>query len=236
MLTAENNYSYGNLVILDHGTGLDGNRWTTLYAHMDDYTVAVGQTVKAGELIGHVGNTGNSTGPHLHFELTLNGLVTQPRYFTAYRAEDAAPLNADTVQMLQEEAAQNAMLFDLYDAYNVLQQQQTTLTDQKEALQAQLADPSSGQSSEELQQQIDGIDASLQEVQTQLEATMQKIEGQYAQEDAAQLQQQIEQAQSAGNTGTDPALQAQEDAARQQLEQAQQQMDAYLQSAPSQNG
>ena len=236
VLTAENNYSYGNLVILDHGTGLDGNRWTTLYAHMDDYTVAVGQTVKAGELIGHVGNTGNSTGPHLHFELTLNGLVTQPRYFTAYRAEDAAPLNADTVQMLQEEAAQNAMLFDLYDAYNVLQQQQTTLTDQKEALQAQLADPSSGQSSEELQQQIDGIDASLQEVQTQLEATMQKIEVQYAQEDAAQLQQQIEQAQSAGNTGTDPALQAQEEAARQQLEQAQQQMDAYLQSAPSQNG
>lgn len=236
VLTAENNYSYGNLVILDHGTGLDGNRWTTLYGHMDDYTVEAGQTVKAGELIGHVGNTGNSTGPHLHFELTLNGLVTQPRYFTDYRAEDAAPLNADTVQMLREQASKNATLFDLYDAYNVLQQQQTTLTDQKEALQAQLADPSSGQSAEELQQQIDEIEASLQEVQTRLEATTQQIEAQYAQEDAAQLQQQIEQAQSSGASSTDPALQAQEDAARQQLDQASEQLNAMLGADSPGNG
>lgn len=236
VLSAENNYSYGNLVILDHGTGPDGNRWTTLYGHMDDYTVEAGQTVKAGELIGHVGNTGNSTGPHLHFELTLNGLVTQPRYFTDYRAEDTAPLNADTVQMLREQAAKNATLFDLYDAYNALQQQQTTLTDQKEALQAQLADPPSGQSAEEIQQQINDIDISLQEVQTRLEATMQNIEGQYAQEDAARLQQEIEAAQSSGNTGSDPALQAQEDAARQQLDAASEQLNAMLGTASSGNG
>lgn len=236
VLTAESNYSYGNLVILDHGTGLDGNRWTTRYAHMDDYTVQAGQTVKAGDLIGHVGNTGNSTGPHLHFELTLNGLVTQPRYFTAYRAEDTEPLNDDTVQALREQAVRNTALFDLYDVYNVLQQQQTTLTDQKEALQAQLADPSSGQSAGEIQQQIDDIDVSLQEVQTRLEETMQKIEAQNAQEDVAQLQQQIEAAQSAGNTGSDPALQAGEDAARQQMDAASEQLNSYLASDPSQNG
>ena len=45
---AEFHSSYGNCVILDHGVGLDGNRWATLYAHMDDYAVAIGQTVKAG--------------------------------------------------------------------------------------------------------------------------------------------------------------------------------------------
>lgn len=59
------NYGYGNLVVIDHGTG-----WQSAYAHMFSYAVSCGQSVSQGTVIGSVGNTGNSSGAHLHFELT----------------------------------------------------------------------------------------------------------------------------------------------------------------------
>ena len=59
-----NNYGYGLMVVIDHGDG-----WQTLYAHMNDVDVACGQAVFQGNMIGGVGSTGNSTGPHLHFEM-----------------------------------------------------------------------------------------------------------------------------------------------------------------------
>ncbi len=59
------NYGYGNLVVIDHGTG-----WQSAYAHMFSYSVSCGQSVSQGTMIGGVGNTGNSSGAHLHFELT----------------------------------------------------------------------------------------------------------------------------------------------------------------------
>ncbi|HZE37918.1 MAG TPA: M23 family metallopeptidase [Stackebrandtia sp.] len=62
---------YGNLVIVDHGGG-----WTTRYAHLDSMTVAVGDYVDLGTRIGYVGQTGQVTGPHLHFEERYND-VTQ---------------------------------------------------------------------------------------------------------------------------------------------------------------
>lgn len=58
------NASYGNCVKLDHG-----NNYFTLYAHLSDVTVKLGQQVKKGQVIGHMGNTGNSYGAHLHFEV-----------------------------------------------------------------------------------------------------------------------------------------------------------------------
>ncbi|MDH3942747.1 MAG: M23 family metallopeptidase [Anaerolineae bacterium] len=58
-------YGYGNLVVIDHGTG-----WQTAYAHMLSFNVACGQSVYQGDVIGAVGNTGNSSGAHLHFEMT----------------------------------------------------------------------------------------------------------------------------------------------------------------------
>ena len=58
------NASYGNCVKLDHGNG-----YYTLYAHLSDVTVKLGQQVAKGQVIGHMGNTGNSYGPHLHFEV-----------------------------------------------------------------------------------------------------------------------------------------------------------------------
>jgi murein DD-endopeptidase MepM/ murein hydrolase activator NlpD len=59
-----NDYGYGLMVVIDHGDG-----WQTLYAHMNDVDVACGQAVFQGNVIGGVGSTGNSTGPHLHFEM-----------------------------------------------------------------------------------------------------------------------------------------------------------------------
>ncbi|QHS23270.1 peptidoglycan DD-metalloendopeptidase family protein [Virgibacillus sp. MSP4-1] len=59
--------SYGNVVYITHSMG--GQQYTTLYAHMRYYTVSEGQYVQKGQVIGYMGNTGNSTGQHLHFEL-----------------------------------------------------------------------------------------------------------------------------------------------------------------------
>ncbi|HEX9798264.1 MAG TPA: peptidoglycan DD-metalloendopeptidase family protein [Anaerolineales bacterium] len=59
-----NNYGYGYMAVIDHGDG-----WQTLYAHMDQVSVGCGQSVYQGGVIGSVGSSGNSTGPHLHFEL-----------------------------------------------------------------------------------------------------------------------------------------------------------------------
>lgn len=67
------NGAYGNMVIIDHGGGV-----STLYAHGSEILVQVGQTVKRGEPVLKVGSTGYSTGPHAHFEVRLNGVVTDP--------------------------------------------------------------------------------------------------------------------------------------------------------------
>jgi len=64
---------YGYAVMIDHGYGL-----VTLYAHMVDWNVKVGDTVSRGDVIGWVGNTGLSTGPHLHYEVHLEGVPVDP--------------------------------------------------------------------------------------------------------------------------------------------------------------
>lgn len=76
VLKSESHWSYGNYVLIDHGGGM-----ATLYAHMTSRAVYPGQTVAMGELIGYVGSTGNSSGPHLHFEVRVNGQVQQPRNY-----------------------------------------------------------------------------------------------------------------------------------------------------------
>jgi murein DD-endopeptidase MepM/ murein hydrolase activator NlpD len=64
---------YGNLVVIDHGGGL-----ATAYGHQSRIAVSVGQSVSQGELVGYVGSTGHSTGPHLHFEVRVNGQAVDP--------------------------------------------------------------------------------------------------------------------------------------------------------------
>lgn len=75
---AEYSSSYGNYVVIYHSNGT-----TTLYAHMSSMAVTAGSTVSQGDTIGYVGSTGNSTGPHLHFEVRVNGSCVDPlSYFS----------------------------------------------------------------------------------------------------------------------------------------------------------
>ncbi len=76
VVKSEMHYSYGNYVLIDHGGGI-----STLYAHMADRLVSAGDTVAAGQQIGHVGLTGSTNGYHLHFEVRENGSTTEPRNY-----------------------------------------------------------------------------------------------------------------------------------------------------------
>jgi murein DD-endopeptidase MepM/ murein hydrolase activator NlpD len=67
------NYGYGNLIVVDHGNGFQ-----TAYAHLDTIGVGCGQSVYQGGYIGGLGSTGNSSGPHLHFELVYNSAKPNP--------------------------------------------------------------------------------------------------------------------------------------------------------------
>ena len=108
VLAAQEHYSWGNFVEIDHGTDADGLRWVTLYAHMKSCAVVPGQTVTAGQVIGYLGHTGNVTGNACHFEMMANGVLTEPRYFTAYTGSDAAELTQEKADEILAEAVRRA--------------------------------------------------------------------------------------------------------------------------------
>ena len=68
-----NNWGYGNVLVVNHGNG-----WQTLYAHLNALYVGCGKNVFQGNAIGAIGETGNATGPHLHFEMMYNGVKVNP--------------------------------------------------------------------------------------------------------------------------------------------------------------
>jgi murein DD-endopeptidase MepM/ murein hydrolase activator NlpD len=67
---------YGRWIMIDHGFGYE-----TLYGHMNAFNVKVGDHVKRGSVIGYVGNSGTSTGPHVHYEVHKNGTPVNPQYY-----------------------------------------------------------------------------------------------------------------------------------------------------------
>ena len=85
----ETYWGYGNLVTLNHGYG-----YKTQYAHLSQFGVKLGEKVKRGQVIGYVGNTGKSTGPHLHYEVLKNGEATDPIY---YFYNDLTPEEYETI-------------------------------------------------------------------------------------------------------------------------------------------
>jgi murein DD-endopeptidase MepM/ murein hydrolase activator NlpD len=64
---------YGNLVVIDHGGGL-----STAYGHNSSFAVGTGASVSQGQVVAYAGSTGNSTGPHVHFEVRINGAPVDP--------------------------------------------------------------------------------------------------------------------------------------------------------------
>jgi murein DD-endopeptidase MepM/ murein hydrolase activator NlpD len=95
-----NTDGYGNKVVINHGYGFQ-----TLYAHMVRVIARVGQSVKRGEVIGYVGSTGKSTGPHLHYEVIKRGTKVDPVY---YFYNDLTPAQFD--RLLKEAAANKQSL------------------------------------------------------------------------------------------------------------------------------
>lgn len=96
-----NTGGYGNRVVINHGYGYE-----TLYGHMVRIKARVGETVKRGEVIGYVGNSGKSTGPHCHYEVHRNGLQVDPIY---YFYNDLTPAQFDRILKL---AAASNQSFD----------------------------------------------------------------------------------------------------------------------------
>lgn len=75
------NYSYGYYVMVYHGTDAKGRKIVTLYAHNSSILVSVGQSVKKGQQLAKSGSTGNSTGPHCHFEVIISGSKVNPKNY-----------------------------------------------------------------------------------------------------------------------------------------------------------
>jgi murein DD-endopeptidase MepM/ murein hydrolase activator NlpD len=90
---------YGNNVVINHGYGYE-----TVYAHMSKFAVHVGQKISRGDLIGYVGNTGTSTGPHLHYEVRKNGNPVNPANFYY---NDLTPEEYEKMMELSSQANQS---------------------------------------------------------------------------------------------------------------------------------
>ncbi|MFM1792478.1 MAG: hypothetical protein RLZZ252_832 [Bacteroidota bacterium] len=100
-VTKSEAWSYGNHVIIDHGYG-----YTTLYGHLSRFAVRPGQKVNRGQLVGYVGNTGRSTGPHLHYEVRKYKNPLNPAFF--YRND----LTDEQYQRMIELSQREATRFD----------------------------------------------------------------------------------------------------------------------------
>jgi hypothetical protein len=92
-----NHGGYGNVVVIRHYNGLE-----TIYGHLSGRAVVPGQIVRAGDLIGFGGNTGHSTGPHLHFETRYKGQAIDPRNIIDFYDSTGYSLKSDTLTISNE--------------------------------------------------------------------------------------------------------------------------------------
>ena len=83
-----NNGGYGNMIMVDHGVNSEGVKIVTLYAHGNARLKNVGDVVKKGDIIMEMGSTGNSTGPHVHFEVRENGVHVDPKKYLSSNEEN----------------------------------------------------------------------------------------------------------------------------------------------------
>jgi murein DD-endopeptidase MepM/ murein hydrolase activator NlpD len=83
---AGNYYGYGRIAMVDHGGGC-----STYYAHLSRFNVLPGQHVRRGDVIAYSGATGRTTGPHLHYEVRMNGVAVNPYPFLMRSATALAP-------------------------------------------------------------------------------------------------------------------------------------------------
>ena len=81
VIISDYNSSYGNYIVISHGASINGKNVTTLYAHLSSRGVREGAVVVKGDTIGRIGSTGVSTGPHLHFEVSIAGSRVNPRWY-----------------------------------------------------------------------------------------------------------------------------------------------------------
>ncbi len=91
------NWGYGKHIVIRHGYG-----YTTLYAHLSRFAVKPGTKVKRGQLIGYIGSTGRSTGPHLHYEVRLGNRPLNPAFF--YRNDLSDAEYREMLEMAQQES------------------------------------------------------------------------------------------------------------------------------------
>ena len=98
---AKNEKGYGKSILIDHGFN-----YQTLYTHLDKYNVKIHQKVKRGDIIGYMGNSGVSIGPHLHYEVKKNGIPVNP---INYYFND---LTLDEYEKLVTEANNNGQTMD----------------------------------------------------------------------------------------------------------------------------
>ena len=99
VIRAQRSSSYGNVVYIEHGYGYE-----TIYAHMKKIVIEKGKNVKRGDLIGYVGNTGLSAGPHLHYEVHKNGRAVNP---ISFYYGDLSPEEFLAMQKAAEEEGQS---------------------------------------------------------------------------------------------------------------------------------
>jgi murein DD-endopeptidase MepM/ murein hydrolase activator NlpD len=90
VIEAGDHAGYGRLVVVDHGFGL-----TTWYGHLSSFNVHVGQQVRRGDTVGNVGVSGRSTGPHVHYEVRINGAPVNPMRYLRQATVTASASSAD---------------------------------------------------------------------------------------------------------------------------------------------